>query len=158
VFVGGLENRIGCLKGGVKNMKMHVFFSSIDWDNVYHKKDTFMIHPKVLVNSHYLIPFHVNTTTQLVIHDNIKVMSFSQNSFCKHEVNILLMLHHIIILNKTRLLSFYHMAMESWLLCTLCDMFHQWQNFKCLTCEHLSLKDGWTCLFVLFVMLKSPKP
>ncbi len=47
VLVDGLENRIGYLKGGMKNMEMHAFFKSIDWDNVYHKKDTSLIHPKV---------------------------------------------------------------------------------------------------------------
>jgi hypothetical protein len=60
VFVGRTDNRIGYLKGGVKNMEMHAFFRSIDWDNVYHKKDTSLIHPKVYVNSDYLIPFHVH--------------------------------------------------------------------------------------------------
>jgi len=37
----------GYLKGGMKNMELHAFFKSIDWDNVYHKKDTSLIRPKV---------------------------------------------------------------------------------------------------------------
>jgi hypothetical protein len=43
------ESRLGCLKGGVKEIKMHAWFQTVDWDSVVRKKDIPPIRPKVLV-------------------------------------------------------------------------------------------------------------
>lgn len=41
--------RLGCLKGGIEDIKAHAFFSTTDWDNVLHKQDTPPIIPRVSV-------------------------------------------------------------------------------------------------------------
>lgn len=41
--------RIGCLKGGVQELKSHAWFSTLDWTNVMLKKDIPPIRPKVAV-------------------------------------------------------------------------------------------------------------
>lgn len=46
-----VKNRIGCLKSGIVDVKNHAFFSFIDWDDVYHKKESPPIKPKVSVMS-----------------------------------------------------------------------------------------------------------
>jgi hypothetical protein len=55
---------MGCLKGGAKDIKMHAFFSSTDWNNVYDRIGTPPIRPKVSVNSSlpfYHFKFHLLT-------------------------------------------------------------------------------------------------
>jgi hypothetical protein len=55
---------MGCLKGGAKDIKMHAFFSSTDWNNVYDRIGTPPIRPKVSVNSSspfYHFMFHLLT-------------------------------------------------------------------------------------------------
>jgi hypothetical protein len=42
------ESRLGCLKGGAKEIKMHAWFQTVDWDSVVRKKDIPPIRPKVL--------------------------------------------------------------------------------------------------------------
>lgn len=43
-----LTKRIGCLKGGIKDIKTHAWFGNLDWDAVLRKKETPPIRPKVL--------------------------------------------------------------------------------------------------------------
>lgn len=45
------STRIGCLKGGVKEIKTHAWFQTVDWDAVVSKKDTPPIRPKVSVRT-----------------------------------------------------------------------------------------------------------
>ncbi|CAM6015785.1 unnamed protein product [Sphagnum balticum] len=47
LLVADLSKRMGCLKGGAKDIKMHAFFSSTDWNNVYDRIGTPPIRPKV---------------------------------------------------------------------------------------------------------------
>ncbi|KAG0587224.1 hypothetical protein KC19_2G149700 [Ceratodon purpureus] len=47
LLVADLTKRIGCLKGGVKDIKTHDWFKTVDWDSVVRKKDTPPIRPKV---------------------------------------------------------------------------------------------------------------
>lgn len=55
--------RLGCLKGGIEDIKTHAFFSTTDWDNVLHKHYTPPIIPRVSViyqntrNSTYFLFF-----------------------------------------------------------------------------------------------------
>jgi hypothetical protein len=51
LWIGWGGERMGCLKGGAKDIKMHAFFSSTDWNNVYDRIGTPPIRPKVSVNS-----------------------------------------------------------------------------------------------------------
>ncbi|CAK9861760.1 unnamed protein product [Sphagnum jensenii] len=48
LLVADLTKRLGCLKGGIKEIKMHAWFQTVDWDSVVRKKDIPPIRPKVL--------------------------------------------------------------------------------------------------------------
>ena len=43
-------NRLGCLKGGVADIKNHSWFANVNWENMMNQRESPPIQPKVKVN------------------------------------------------------------------------------------------------------------